>query len=301
MSFRLCRGHSHRDPCHQETSWSTTTHSTTRSADGTPIAYERSGSGPAVVLVDGALCSRGLGPGPKLGPALGKGLTVYRYDRRGRGDSGDATEWSLEREVEDLAAVIAAAGGSASLLGVSSGGALALEAAARLDSVTRVAVYEVPYVVDADGNTLPRDFVERIDALIASGDRGGAVKLFMRQVGAPAPMVAAMSVLPVWKKLKAVAPTLRYDMRIIERDTRGEPLPAGRFEGVAVPVLVVDGGKSPEWMHSTGRAIAAAVPAGAHRTLPGQTHMVKAKVLAPAVTAFLQGSPGSVTAAPAAA
>ena len=158
-----------------------------RSKDGTTIAYERSGSGPALILVDGALCSRAFGPSPKLAPLLARHFTVYAYDRRGRGESGDTPPYSPEREVEDIAALIEAAGGSASLLGLSSGGALALEAAASGLPVDKVVAYEPPYVDDG-GQRGGAAHEGQLKRLLAGGDRGGAVKYFMKDmVGAPAP------------------------------------------------------------------------------------------------------------------
>ena len=143
-----------------------------RSKDGTTIAYERSGKGPALILVDGALCSRAFGPSPKLAPLLARHFTVFAYDRRGRGQSGDTPPYSPSREVEDIAALLAAAGGSASLLGLSSGGALALEAAASGLPVTRVVAYEPPYLDDS-GQRGGTAYEGRLTRLVAEGNRGG--------------------------------------------------------------------------------------------------------------------------------
>jgi len=258
------------------------------SADGTSIGFMHIGSGPVLVLVDGALSSRALGPSAKLAAELADEFTVVTYDRRGRGESGDTAPWALEREVEDLAGVIEAVGGRACVAGVSSGGALALEAAGRLAAIERVAVYEVPFVVAPTGNVMPEGFVERLEAHVAAGERSEAVRMFMRHVGAPAPMVALMRLLPVWRRLTAVAPTLPHDLRILGDRGRGQPLPADAFAGVTVPVLVLDGGKSPEWMRASGRAVADVLPHGRHGTLPGQTHMVKPAVLAPALRGFFR-------------
>lgn len=174
-----------------------------RSKDGTLIACERSGSGPALILVDGALCSRSFGPSPALAPLLTPHFTVYSYDRRGRGQSGDTPPYSPAREIEDIAALVAAAGGSAFLLGLSSGGALALQAAAAGLPLRMVAAYEPPYVDDRgqrDGSA----HHGRLTRLVAEGNRGGAVKYFMRDmVGAPAPMVAMMRLMP-WVDRKSV-------------------------------------------------------------------------------------------------
>jgi pimeloyl-ACP methyl ester carboxylesterase len=266
-----------------------TSHTLT-SADGTTIGYSVTGSGPALVSVDGAFCSREFGSGGKIAAELARDFTVYTYDRRGRGASGDTRPWSVEREVEDLAAVIEAAGGRASLLGCSSGGALAMEAAARLDSVEQVAVYEVPFVLDPAGNVLPDGFIEQIEAHVAHGRPGDAARQFMLHVGTPRPAVAVMRRLPLWKKLEAVAHTLPYDLKTLGDTQHGAPLSAERFAGLTVPVLVMDGGKSPEWMRFSARAIAETLPNAVHRSLPGQTHMVKPKALAPVVAEFLKAA-----------
>jgi pimeloyl-ACP methyl ester carboxylesterase len=261
--------------------------SITHSADGTTIGFNRVGTGPTVVIVDGALCYRAFGPSAKIAAQLASHFTVVTYDRRGRGESGDTRPYAPEREVEDLAAVIDAVGGSADVVTLSSGGALALDAAARLTTIRRLAVYEVPFVVDATGNTMPGDFVERLEALVAEDRRGDAVRLFMRHVGTPAPAVALMRLLPLWRKLTAVAPTLPYDMGLVRDHSDGRPLPPGRFAAACIPVLALAGGASPEWMRITARAIAAAVPDGRYETLAGQNHMVKPAALAPAIRAFL--------------
>jgi pimeloyl-ACP methyl ester carboxylesterase len=260
---------------------------TVTSRDGTAVAYESTGSGPALVLVDGALCSRAFGPSEDLAKVFAPHFTVYRYDRRGRGESGDAPEYSVEREVDDLAAVIEAAGGSAAVLGLSSGGVLCLDAAQRLPSISRVAVYETPFIVDGTREPRPADLVERADAMIAAGQRGKVVASFMALVGTPAFAVVVMRLTPVWKKLKAVAHTIRYDYRVLGDTGAGAPLPADRWDKIAVPVLAVDGGKSPDYLRNAMRAVAAVVPDGTHASLPGQTHMVKPEVLEPVVTGFL--------------
>lgn len=258
----------------------TMTEGTVRSADGTTIAYTRRGSGPAIILVDGALCSRTVGVSTELAELLaGRGFTTFAYDRRGRGGSGDTAPYAVAREVEDVAAVVAAAGGQAALFGISSGGALALEAAATLDGVTRVVVYEVPCIVDGSHAPHPAGWVDEMEANLAAGRRGAVVKSFLRFVGMPAAMVAVFGVMPPFRKLKAVAHTLPYDLRIIRPLQQGAPLPP---RAVAAPVLVLDGGKSPQWMRTGNAALAAALGAR-HETLPGQTHMIKAKALAPVV------------------
>jgi len=254
------------------------------SKDGTVIDYERSGQGPALILVDGAMCSRDFGPMPKLAPLLAPHFSVYAYDRRGRGKSGDTLPYSPQREVEDIAALIQEAGGSASLVGLSSGGALALEAAASGLPIDKVVTYEPPYV-GVTGNGAVPDHQARLQALVAEGDRGGAVKYFMRSmVGAPAPMVVMMQLMPwIWRKLKAVAHTLPYDAAVMS----GFEVPAARLAEVRVPALVMHGSKTDARLARAAEAVAAAVPGALHRTLPGQTHNVSPGALTPALIEFL--------------
>lgn len=251
------------------------------SRDGTAIAYERSGQGPALILIDGALCSRSFGPMPKLAPLLAQHFTVYTYDRRGRGQSSDTQPYSREREVEDIAALIDQAGGSAFLLGLSSGGALALEAAASRLPLGKVAAYEPPYVGDSGHGG---EHERHLKSLIAAGDRGGAVKYFMRSmVGVPAPVVIMMRLMPwVWYKLAAVAHTLPYDAAVMNEFK----VPATRFGSITVPTLVMHGGKTDARLQNAAREVANAVAGAQHVTLAGQTHNVAPGVLAPAVVKF---------------
>ena len=277
------------------TSTSTTSTSTTStgsrviSADGTSIAYSRSGQGPAVVLVDGALCHREFGIMGKIADELKDHFTVYTYDRRGRGDSGDDPSYDPAREVEDLAALIERAGGHAHVFGLSSGGALALEAARAGLPIDRLALYETPFIVDDSRAAVPDDYIARQRQAIAAGKPGDAVRRFMRSVGMPAALVAVMRFMPGWAKLKKVAHTLVYDARFVDAFQKGEPLPDGRWASVTFATAVIDGGKSPAWMRNANAAIADALPASTYRTLPGQTHMVKADVLAPELVRHFAG------------
>ncbi len=255
-----------------------------RSKDGTPIAYDRSGGGPALILVDGALCSRGFGPSPKLAPLLARHFTVYAYDRRGRGESGDTQPYSHTREIEDLAALVDAAGGSASLLGLSSGAALALHAAAAGLPIDKVVAYEPPYV-DAGGRRDAGAHERELKRLLERGNRGGAVHYFMKDmVGAPAPVVYMMRLMPwIFRKLEAVAHTLPYDAAVMTEFS----IPRERFVSIALPVLVMNGSKTDARLKSAAHAVAAAIPGAQHRELPGQTHDVKPGALAPAVVEFV--------------
>jgi pimeloyl-ACP methyl ester carboxylesterase len=268
----------------------TTTRSTqyVSSADGTEIAYEVSGSGPALVLVDGALCHRAMGPARGLAKELESSFTVYAYDRRGRGDSGaGVSPYATRREVEDLLAVLEAAGGTAHLFGASSGAALALEAARQGARIGRIVAYEAPFIVDdtraANDPALP----QQVEAMVEQGRRGEAVKTFLRVVGVPAPVLTFMPLMPAWKKMTAVAHTLPYDLTIVVGHQQAEPLPAGYYDGVTADTLVIAGGKSPAYMKNAQAAIAQALPRAQVETLAGQTHMVKAKVVAPVVIRHL--------------
>jgi pimeloyl-ACP methyl ester carboxylesterase len=262
-----------------------------RSTDGTTIAYARSGSGPALILVDGALCSRGFGPSPKLAPLLARHFTVYAYDRRGRGQSGDTHPYSPAREVEDIAALVDAAGGSASLLGLSSGGALALEAAASGLPITKVVAYEPPYV-DENGRHGGAAHEARLGRLLADGNRGGAVKYFMKDmVGAPAPMVVMLRLMPwIWRRLQAVAHTLPYDAAVMTAFR----IPRLRFASIGVPAMVMNGTKTDPRLREAARILAEVIPAARHRELAGQTHNVKPDVLAPAVVEFFTGPAATI-------
>lgn len=262
---------------------------TVTSADGTSIGYTRAGSGPALILVDGALNDRALGgPNPRLAAALAGQFTVFTYDRRGRGHSGDTPPYAAGREIEDLQALITAAGGTAAVYGISSGGALALEAANRLTSITRHALFEVPFVTDGSRPPIPDRFADTLADLAANGRRAEAVRYFFTAgIGLPKIMVAAMRLMPAWPKLTRLAHTLPYDAQLINWAGAGTPLPAGRWPGVTVPVLVVAGGKSPAWMRHSMRALADRLPTAQHRVLDGQTHLVKPAALAPVLSEFL--------------
>lgn len=259
---------------------------TVHSSDGTAIAFDRVGAGPAIILVDGALCSRNFGPMGPLAALLAPHATVFTYDRRGRGDSGDTAPYAVEREVEDLAALIAEAGGSACVYGISSGAVLALAAATRGLAITKLALYEPPFIVEGSRPPLAEDYTARLTALLASGRRGDAVEHFMTNaVGVPAEAVAPMRHAPMWPGLEAVAPTLAYDDAIM-----GDyAVPTGRLASVTVPTLVMGGGASPAWMLHSVQTVADALPNAQRRTLDGQTHDVAAEAIAPVLLEFFTG------------
>ncbi|MEU7743636.1 alpha/beta hydrolase [Nonomuraea sp. NPDC049158] len=259
------------------------------SKDGTQIAYDRIGQGPAVILVDGAMCHRAAGPNPALAKELARGFTVYTYDRRGRGDSGDTAPFSPEREIEDLAALVEEAGGTAFLYGISSGAALAMAAVESGLPVSKVAVYEAPFVVDDSRPPIPDDYVRQLEEMVATGRQGQAVAYFMRKgVNLPGALVAMMRFMPAWSGMKAIVNTLLYDVAFVADYERGKPLPATPWASVKIPTLVICGGKSPVWMRNGMRAWADVLPNAEHHTLDGQTHIVKASALAPVLEGFFK-------------
>lgn len=263
---------------------------TTTSVDGTRLAYERVGEGPAVVLVDGAFCRRRFGPMGDLARLLAPKYTVFHYDRRGRDDSGDTAPYAVTRELEDLGAIVAAAGGTPYLYGISSGAALALRAVGSGLPVKKLVVYEPPFALDGTHVPDPPDYREQIGRSLAGGDRDSAVKLFMRAVGVPWYGIFFMRLLPnVWRKLRAVAHTLPYDFAVLGDTQSGGPLPAEFAEALAaiqVPTLAMAGGKSPDWMRHSARRIADSVAGASYRVIDGQDHNLSAKALAPVLGEF---------------
>jgi pimeloyl-ACP methyl ester carboxylesterase len=257
------------------------------SKDGTSIAYDQLGEGPPLILVGGALNTRSFGPNGSVAPLLAERFTVINYDRRGRGASGDTRPWTLEREVEDLDALIEAAGGSAYLFGISSGAALALEAASHGLAIEKLALYEAPFIVDDSRPPLADDYLVRIQELAASDRPADAIRLFMKEgVGLPAVVVALMRFMPAWSKLKAVAHTLPYDAAIVYDYQKGRPLPPQQWSSATMPTLVSAGGKSPDGMRNAMRELAEKLPNATYHTLEGQTHIVKAEALAPVLVEF---------------
>jgi pimeloyl-ACP methyl ester carboxylesterase len=256
------------------------------SKDGTRIAYERMGSGPAVVLIDGAMCSRAFGPMPKIAALLKDHFTVYLYDRRGRGESGDTQPYSKAREVEDIDALVRAAGGSAFAVGLSSGAALALEAAASGLRIEKLAVYEPPFMPDDAARHAQADHEGKLKALLAAGERGAAVKYFMRDmVSVPAPFVLMMQLMRgMWGKLKAVAHTLPYDAAIMGN----WQVPGARLAVVRTPTLAMYGGKTETRLKRAVEELVKVLSNVRQEVLPGQTHNVRAAVLVPALVRFFK-------------
>lgn len=245
---------------------------TVTSRDGTTIAYEATGSGPALILVGAALSDRA--DTRKLAALLTGRYTVYNYDRRGRGGSGDTAPYAVDREIEDLEAVIRAAGGSAAVFGSSSGAVLALRAAAAGLPITKLAIFEPPFRVDGAGKPLPSDLDERINGFLAAGRRSDAVSYFMRTaVGVPGPMLLFMRVWPgLWSKLTGMAHTLPYDQAIMGETLSGRPLSPTTWSTVSAPTLVLDGARSDATFRSAAAATAEVVPNARLQTLDGLNH-----------------------------
>lgn len=255
------------------------------SKDGTPIAFDRSGEGRPVILVSPALGDReGTAP---LAALLAPHFTVFNYDRRGRGDSGNTAPYAVEREIEDIQALVTEAGGPAFVYGWSSGAVLAIEAAASGLAIAKLALYEPPFIVDDSRAPVPEDYVARITRLVAAGRRGDAVEFFMtKAVEVPAEFVAQMRNSPIWSAMEDLAHTLPYDGAIMGNNMVGKPLRAKHWASVTAPALVMDGGKSPAWMHNAAQAVADALPNAQRRTLEGQDHGADPAVLAPVLVEF---------------
>ena len=262
---------------------------TVQSADGTTIAFDKHGKGPALILVDGALEHRSMdSETARLGTRLSECFTVFHYDRRGRGDSTDTQPYAVEREMEDLDAIITEAGGSACVFGISSGAALAMQAAIRLGNrIKKLAMYEAPYNDDEAARRAWRAYRKQLAEVLADGRRGDALALFMMLVGMPPEHLDAVRQHPLWPIWEAAAPTLAYDAAIMGEDAS---VPTEKAAQVAAPTLVMDGEASFPFMHVTATALANAIPHAEHRTLPGQTHEVEAAVLAPVLVEFFTAS-----------
>ncbi|HKP51767.1 MAG TPA: alpha/beta hydrolase [Chloroflexia bacterium] len=254
---------------------------TVTSKDGTPIAFDKLGDGPPVILVSGGSVDRS--SNAPLAAQLAKHFTVFNYDRRGRGPSGDTPPYAVEREVEDIDAIIAEAGGTAFLYGTSSGAALALEAAASGLAIRKLALWEPPFIIGDSRPVPPANTAAIYNELVSAGKRGDAVEYFMvKVVGLPAEFAAQARNSPWWPAQEALAHTLAYDATIMGDYS----LPTERAASITVPTLVLDGGASFDWIRYTAQKLASTIPNGQHHTLEGQTHDVAAEILAPVLKEF---------------
>ena len=262
------------------------------SRDGTLIAYHRIGSGPQLILVNGALGYRGMSFGRKAGAEFAKHFTIIDYDRRGRGESGDSQPYDVMREVEDLAALVeGAAGGPCYVFAQSSGAALALRAAAEGVPMKALVAYEPPYMVGNPKDRPAADFEERLTALIAQDRRDEAVKYFMVTVGLPRFAVAIMRLFPFWNEMRAVAHTLPYDAAVM-----GDfELPAEELASIRVPVVAVAGEKTTPTLKRAVAEVARIVPGAQHQLAPKMSHAVKAAALAPLLREWFTGVAKPVT------
>lgn len=257
------------------------------SADGTTIAYDRLGEGPPLIVVGGATCNRAMTR--PLADELARHFTVINHDRRGRGDSSDNQPFAVQREIEDIDALIGVVGGTASVYGHSSGAALVLRAAADGLAMGKVILHEAPYAPDSDEQRLmAREYDEQLRALLADERRGDALELFFTLVGMPQEMIDGARQSPGWGDQEALAHTLAYDSAAMGNVERGGTVPADLLPRVRAPTLVISGGASPDWMVATGDRLAEGLPDARHQVLEGQGHVVDPEVLAPVVAEFAE-------------
>lgn len=270
------------------------------SKDGTRIAYDQYGTGLPLILVTGALGTRTKTAEGQLAGILDKDFAVIDYDRRGRGDSSDTQPYAVEREIEDIQALIDALGGEAYLFGMSSGAVLALEAAAKLsDKVKKLAMYEPPFIIDDSRPPLPADYVEQLNKATAEGRRSDAVEIFMtRALLIPAEFVQMMKNAPMaetfsegvkppeWSDMEKVAHTLAYDGIIVRDYLAGKPLPEGHWSAYKAPGLVIVGENSEPFFHDAAKALANDMPNVKVRILEGQDHAVSPAALGPVLAEF---------------
>jgi pimeloyl-ACP methyl ester carboxylesterase len=258
---------------------------TVNSPDGTRIAYDRQGSGPALVLVDGAMCTRSFGSKPELVTLLAPHFTVYSYDRRGRGDSGDTLPYAVDREIEDIETLVDDGGGSGFLYGHSSGASLAMQAAIGLGGkVRKLAMYEAPYNDDPKARRDWGQYIRQLTKFLADGRPDDAAALFMKLVGMPTDQIDGMRNSPGWPSMEAIAPTLAYDHTAILGEHNS--VPTELAARVPVPTLVMHGGASLPSTGVTARALSRAMPQAELRTVAGQTHEASPGALAPVLVEF---------------
>ncbi|PYZ94907.1 alpha/beta hydrolase [Salipaludibacillus keqinensis] len=257
---------------------------TTQSKDGTILAYDVYGSGPPLIYITGAICHRSFKPVKHDAKIFSTKFTVYNYDRRGRGDSGNTLPYTVEREIEDIKAMIDVAGGNVFLYGHSSGAVLALEAALRLSSkVKKVMMYDPSYVHDEKEKSEYKRLSRKIHELLDNGKNAKAMTTFLKGIGMPKVFVLLLPLFPGWRTMKALAPTLAYDIAL----TKNMP-PVERATQISVPTQIIVGEKSPKSIHDVGRQLSNVIPNAKFVQLSGEDHMVNPKALLPLITGFLK-------------
>ena len=261
---------------------------TITSKDSSTIAYEKAGHGPSLILVNGALSFRKSRGVKELVDKLAQDFTVTSYDRRGRGESGDASSYEVENEIQDIEAIIKEAGEPAFLFGVSSGAALALLTAEKLGAknVKKIALYEPPFgFADVLGRKEYDEEKKKINELVEANKPGDAIAVFFESLGTKPEQIEGMKQSPDWKDMKSVGHTLVYDFEILGNGS----IPVDHAKNVKVPTLVMDGEKSLEFMHTATKTLAKNIPDAQHKTLKGQTHELSPEIVAPVLKAFFKG------------
>ena len=255
------------------------------SADGTRIAYETVGNGPALVIVGGAFGTRA--DARELAQAMSGRFTAACYDRRGRGDSGDTQPYAPEREIDDLRAVMSALGGSAFVYGHSSGGVLSLDAVAAGLPIPKLAIYEPPFTIDDSRPPYPDDFLDTLRGMVESGRRGDAVAEFWSSgLQLPESEIEKARQAPFWPHLESLAHTLIYDFEVLGDRIRGKPLPASMADSITIPVLILQGGASPPALRNPAVALASLLPTATTQVDEGQGHGAPAEILKPILERF---------------
>ncbi|KIL43213.1 alpha/beta hydrolase [Jeotgalibacillus campisalis] len=257
---------------------------TTQSKDGTILSYDVYGNGPALIYITGASCHRSFKPIVKDAKIFATEFTVYNYDRRGRGDSGNTLPYTIEREIEDIEAIIDAAGGKAYLYGHSSGAVLALEAVLLLgNKVQKVIMYDAPYVHSEEERVEYNQFSRSINKLLDNGKNSKAMITFLKGIGMPKVFILLLPLVPGWRTMKALAPTLAYDIAL----TQDLP-PVERAAQISIPTQIIVGEKSRDSIHVVGRQLTKAIPNAKFVQLAGQDHMANAKKLLPLFIDFFK-------------
>lgn len=253
------------------------------SKDNTKITYHVIGKGPSVILVDGAFCYSGFGPSKDLAALLSKHFTVYYYDRRGRGNSGDDQPYTVDKEIQDIAAIVSEAGGKAHIFGNSSGAVLVMKAAAAGLNLGRLALFEPPFFVGSQKNLPPKDHRKKLKEYTENHEEGKAVTFFLTKImGVPCILTLLMRLTPNWGKMKAVAKTLQYDSAVMEDFS----VPYSLLKSIRQPTIIIGGEKSADVLKKSCEAVAESIPDAELLMLPKQNHNINVKVLAPVLIDF---------------